>query len=603
MERGLITFSSFMNNKLFVIPIYQRNYSWEKEQLEDLWDDLYYLENGKKHYFGTILTKDTKEPKYFKFETCNTFEIIDGQQRLTSICILISMILYEIKISIGEDKELLDKLKDIEHKYLKKNGEYILTLLDDDRDIYEKYIIENKEYPNLTLTPSNRRLKFAKTFFSKKISIEKSDLLDDELFIQFLSNLLIKINNLEINNYSVADEADATLIFETVNNRGKSLSRLEKTKSLLMHLVYLSADKANANKILIGIEKNFSNIYKNFENIQDSNNKIDEEAIQRYHFIYGYYEGNGDKNKASRYLEVLKNDFKELYKLNKEKCLKQIIDYSNNLEESFFAMKEIITYDKNDNIKTLLSKIFLLERTANFFPVLLAWWIKFKEDTEKIENLLSLIEIFAFRVYAIGKRRSDTGESSLYRLSNDFYNDSMDAEYIYGKYIDELKNTIKIYSNDQTFIEDLELKNFYRKVSSKDIKYLLCEYEIFIRQEVKEKLSLDFDTIFQDKYTIEHIWSQTPREIKDELKKIHEDNVHKIGNLTLASREWNSSFGNKDFTGKKESYAKSSFHIQRNLQEFDNWGEKTIEQRTSQIIKFALRRWQFYEKPSSVLVI
>ena len=62
MERGLITFSSFMNNKLFVIPIYQRNYSWEKEQLEDLWDDLYYLENGKKHYFGTILTKDTKEP-------------------------------------------------------------------------------------------------------------------------------------------------------------------------------------------------------------------------------------------------------------------------------------------------------------------------------------------------------------------------------------------------------------------------------------------------------------------------------------------------------------------------------------------------------------
>src|ERR1700730_2672400 len=92
---------------VLTMPLYQRQYSWEVHQLEDLWNDIFYLETRKRYFFGTILLKGTSQRYDSEFpENCKLFEIIDGQQRLTTVLILIRAILDELQImEAGQGKK------------------------------------------------------------------------------------------------------------------------------------------------------------------------------------------------------------------------------------------------------------------------------------------------------------------------------------------------------------------------------------------------------------------------------------------------------------------------------------------------------------------
>ena len=98
MQNPLINHNEFLNRKIFKIPYYQRNYAWSVTQLFDLWNDLLFLKENKQHFFGTIIIKDVQEDrKVSDLLSYRVFEIIDGQQRLTTISILVNEILNELK--------------------------------------------------------------------------------------------------------------------------------------------------------------------------------------------------------------------------------------------------------------------------------------------------------------------------------------------------------------------------------------------------------------------------------------------------------------------------------------------------------------------------
>ena len=238
MERGLLNFKDLIiGDRVFQIPIYQRNYSWDERQLEDLWNDLLYLDIDKKHFFGTILLKKSAEVKQSGLKTFAVYELIDGQQRMTSVLILLREMITQLK-NICEDDETKAELKELEKNYLKYKEVYKLELLGDDAVFFKNHIVDDKNYPDEILTPSQRRLKVAKTFFRNKFEEIKGTAGAD--FREFLVQWKKKIDSLEMIRYPVESDADAVLVFETVNDRGKDLSRLEKTKSFLMHMVYLS---------------------------------------------------------------------------------------------------------------------------------------------------------------------------------------------------------------------------------------------------------------------------------------------------------------------------------------------------------------------------
>jgi len=588
LERGLINLKDLiMGDRVFQIPIYQRHYAWQQSQLEDLWNDLYYLDIDKKHYFGTILLKDTGRSKKFGLRSFRIFEIIDGQQRMTTVLILLKEILRELKNLVGADiKE--EELDEIEKSYLKYKEVYKLELLGDDAEFFHRYVIEDNEYPDEILTPSQRRLKNAKLFFRKKLNEVKNVLRPHE-FKDFLVQLKQKIDNLELIRYEVQNESDAVLIFETVNDRGKPLSRLEKTKSFLMHMIYLS-EPEDVDPYLRRINESFYKIFRYIEEIKntDYGANLDEESIQRYHFIIYETEAKGDRDTSYNYLDFLKKRVRKLYRENKKNCLNYTLNYALDLERAFYALKEILTYEHYDEIGALLKRLFILERVANFYPLLIATWIRFKNIKDRLKSLLRIIEVFAFRVYAIGRRRADTGEAALSRLAYKVYRENLDFDEL----IKELKKLILYYEDDGFFESDLKDENFYKRIANRDIKYLFFEYERYLRQSAKEPLDIKIDKVLSQEFEIEHIWPRDAKGLPDYLKEIHEKYKDKLGNLTIASKSWNARWGKKPFNVKKAGYACSLLRVQRELSSCPDWGKDQIEDREKRIVNFALQRWK-----------
>lgn len=604
MSDPLTDLGDFMMKKILKIPKYQRNYAWSDSQLKDLWNDLVFLKKNKRHFFGTILLKDLKNPvQVGGMETYNVYEIIDGQQRITSISILLNEIFIIMDNYTDIDNAEIEEQR---KRYLKYDNTYLLELLNEDEKFYKEYIIDNNSYPEELLTPSLRRLRRAKRFFRSKI-IGKKEELDSLPFKQFLNKLVLKIKALQIIKYIVKEDSDAILIFQTVNDRGVDLSRLEKTKSFLMHMSYLSSPKKYKDQI-DKLNYIFSVIYRYIEEIKESeySRKIDEEQIQRYHYIIYNDNDKGNKKKATNYFERLKEQYIECYQNNDKSLINKIQNYARDLKKAFSAINEILSYKKDNQIYNLLRKIQILERIANFYPLLISMWINnINSDPENIVTLLKIIEIFSFRVYAIGKRRSDTGESKLYRYAYKYYNGKMSEKDIYKK----MRNTIEDYENDTSFERNIYNPQFYNQISRRDIIYFFYEYEMNLRKKFSEPLEIELKSLFKtSKFHIDHIFPKDPKkfiDIKekkdssfdiDSFKRKHKDEVNKLGNLVVASGRKNEGWKNKLFREKRKDYSESSLRIQKKLSKNSKWELSDIDTRTKELNDFAQKRWRITKK-------
>ncbi len=593
MEKGIVKFKDLIiGDRIFQVPIYQRNYSWDKEQLEDLWNDLRYLDKSKKHYFGTILLKKAEEVKH-GLKTFEKYDIIDGQQRITSALIFLREIISHLK-KLDNGNE--DELTKLEEDYLKYKEAYKLEMLGEDDSFFREYVIDDIEYPDATLTPSQRRLKIAKLFFRKRLGENKA--LKTTEFDKFLIDFIDKIGNLEIIRYPVSTDAEAALIFETVNDRGKQLTNLEKTKSFLMQMVYLTVieKSENPDPYLRKISESFSNIFKDFEEIRNSGRGKEfaeeggEDNIQRYHFVLYESVAKGDVKASYRYLDILKRKIRGIYRKDKKKCLGYVLDYSKDLERTFFALKEVISYNTDDEIRVFLKKIYALRVVANFYPLLIASWIRFRSNLDKFREILELIEVFSFRTYAIGRKRSDTGITSLFPLAYKVHKENLAINDIKGGLI----KMITSYQVRKDFKVNLKSEIFYTRIRRDNTKYLLFEFEAYLRHSAKEPVDMKLDDILSEKFEIEHIWASNPSKLKlnEEMSKIHEQYKDSLGNLTLASDSWNSKWQNSPFVDKKGDYSDSSLRVQRDLSNELDWGEEQIKKREKQLVKFALNRWK-----------
>jgi len=592
ITRGMSNFKDLVTRDIiFQIPTYQRNYSWEDKQLADLWNDLFYLESGKRHFFGTILLRSTGQDIRRRLKEFEVYEVIDGQQRIVTALILFKVILTRLE-SLGDDI-IKEDIKREKESYLKFDDLYKVKLLGDDERFFTDNIIESITYPDEVLTPSQKRLKQAQEFYW-----DQTGQIND---YEILKNIKLKAENMEVLVYPIEKEADAARMFTIINDRGKLLTNLERTKSFLMYNTYLSSPDEKLEQDLSWIHNRFSNIFRNVMSIEKSRwGKISEDDIQRYHYITYekedmitklYKQGlinTASREKASaRYMDTLKENITYICRLNKEKCRSILLDYIEDLEKAFVALREIMTYDKNDDTFELLNNIFSLGRIGNFYPLLIVSWIRFK-NKEILKEILSTIEKFIFRVYVITKTRSYAGRNALYELA--YKSKTLNASTI----IRRLKNLIERYSHDAWFTTYLEKDDFYEILGSRDIKYLFYEYDKYLREKTGEPLTLSLSQILSRDYEVEHIWAQDTSnlELSDEEKKIHKEVKHKLGNLTLASELWNKSMGNKPFSKKRKKYNDSALRVQKELAKFENWGRVQIEERQVDLLDFALKKWR-----------
>ncbi|MFA4960254.1 MAG: DUF262 domain-containing HNH endonuclease family protein [Candidatus Pacearchaeota archaeon] len=574
MENGEKEISGlFSGRKVFCIPDYQRAYSWDKKQLEDFLEDLINQRDDKTYFFGTILfQEDGKEDNF------DRINIVDGQQRMTTIIIFMKIIIEYLRQS-GKDVELF------EDTYIKSYNKVKFRIQKEDNEFFQTYILQdNINGKNAIKTPSQKRLLFAKEFFKKELIrfVNDSDI---------LNNLREKLENSKLLTYSVSGEAEAALIFETTNDRGKPLTKLEKTKSFLMYRSYIASKEDNPSDLLKNIFMRFCEIYRTLEKIGDG---IDEDSILQYYFIA--YEEWDKKRDYQQFLEKIKEKINRMI-ANKEysETLSYIDKYSKELKETFDIFASILS-NKSEKLRDL----FLLQRIGIFYPLLIkTYQLDNSEEKENFGRVIEILEIFSFRVLSLKIKRTNDVDAWIHKEANKFNGD-------YDELILNIKNKILEVSPDNLFKNKLSSVTLYGDLVNSDLIYFFWKYENYLRIIGKAKYTPMSEDEFSNqdkkyKLGVEHIASQNPKVTTDkiefeEMTPDFKDNyLHSIGNLTFDPQSANSSKGNKTVPEKDSKYFKKApFMTQNELEEFmedKKWTKNSIEKRKEKIIKFAFERW------------
>ena len=586
---------SLLTDGVFNIPEYQRSYSWDELQLGELLDDIRYLPEDRTHFFGNIIL-DKKDDSY---ETAtgrrlNVYQVVDGQQRLTTVLILLhvaSELDSTVETSIEESNAL--RVPDERPRLLPQ---------DQDQEFFRDHVLGESSLS--ADTPSQQRLDQAREFFHERLQD-----VQDEVDVSTLANRLLY--DFEINVVEVDDDSEAASIFESINDRGKPLSSLEKTKSFLMYM----DDRASSERSLrTEINDRFGGIYRELFVLEDGHERVDEfdeDSFQQFH--WGLYDGY-DSDEYFNSLDTLKSRLYETYRSGEYERVESIIDdYTTSLRESSIAFADLFqpsSWDSN-RVETRLNRLLSLGRVANVMPVLMAAHLEYGEaDPDQIATVIEKCETFVFRVYAIDGRRSDTGRGQLVRLAHDIYSN---PDHEFEDTIRRLEEITRRYTDDDRFERELRDPDFYDTVSSQDIRYLLYHYGQELEAEDEEFVRRDLEQILSSDFQVEHILAQEldgehiPADLEDE----YEDHVHRLGNLTIAGRYWNSTYGDLPFDKKKrlpddekssreKAYENSMLKVQRVLSDIDQFDRSAIENREDAVIAFALDEWSLDLEPSGV---
>lgn len=599
-QSGPETLGELFDGFWFEVPEYQRYYSWTEEQLEDLWTDLKTLPEGKDHFFGTIILQETDPsenhtPDRRFADEQRKHHIIDGQQRVTTVSILLNCMLAAMEESatlLDHSPDLDDTLDDIERTWLVDEELYRLELQGGDSEFYQQYVVEDKEFrePN---TPSEAKIKRAKSYFQGQFAAWRSELSADE-FVDACATLRRQIAGFELMVHYVGDDDDekATRIFESENDRGKALSMLERTKSFLMYMTYRATDDGDGfRRTIQNIQSSFSNIYDHMQSIEGAHwDSRSEDTIQRYHFVSYFDWGTRKEYQGDTMLDSIKQRVRERYNDDSAACLTFIEDYTESLELAFKHLKQLLTYREGDAIHGQLHRIYTLGNVARFYPLLIHAWAAYEDtgDEAALLGLLDILETAIVRLYAIGGHPSHAKRPRFHRIARDT-SPKTDVD----NWRRLLSDPVADFKDDGSFRRKLTSPDFYSDQQSTEIRYLLYFYEAQLQRDAGEEEVTSFATAMSNSYEVEHVWPQTPATYPIDQED-YEAVTHRLGNLTLVSDEYNKGeLQNKLFDEKRPAFASSSYRLNRDkIADYDEWGPDAIEQREgAELVPFILNRW------------
>jgi hypothetical protein len=562
-----IKIKDFFNGRFFEIPKYQRGYAWEVQNIRDLFDDIIEsIESNSNHYIGTIVLSKSADDD-------EKFYIVDGQQRTTTITLIISSLI----------KQLSDKdASYYERFYLKEDERYRISPLNRDQNFFTS-ILEG------TINePQNKSQRFLKEAI-EEINFKVSQIADKLKFLK-------SVEKLEVMEFVENSEGDAIRIFQTVNDRGKPLSNMEKAKSLLIYFSNRYLDKSLDNTI----NDHFSDIFEIYDDIKHlgeelginliKNRDFNEDNLMRYHFVT-YSNENYDPT-ANYVLQFLKNQLtkfrNETNDSNYPEMHKFISNYIASLKDFFANCKSVIERAKTEE---KFFKIFVvLNLSATLYPLIIklqGLGLLDKALTGKGResfNFYDLVELIEVRVY---KTRATDPKADIARL-------------VYGidtKKADDIENWL-IWFNGRWMPKEEFQSNLSRGIyGNRALNHIFITYCEHVNK--KEYSMTELQDLVNKSPNIEHILSQTPTfdpiALGFDSKEDFIDFEHTIGNLTVLEKGLNSSVQNRNAIDKIDGYGKSLFTMTRMLgSEIDTnkgFNKKSVQKRTQTLADYCVERW------------
>lgn len=609
-------------NRILRIPSYQRGYSWAnnkpattaklgelkniKGQLMDLWNDIINIPTDTWHYTGLLTLVRSQTHEYPWLKNHQQFSIVDGQQRITSILILIS-VLVEQANQLGIELGDRDGDTKFQFLYIERDSlnAYVFGYDEDNPSdkFFRKHILGIDDIEDDSReSVYTENLKKSKAFFAAMVHTYLEDFDSKAEGLQTLFNLVT--SSLRFNEYVLPPELDEYVVFETMNNRGKPLSELEKLKNRLMYLSDKFETKAEERQetseafsaaqkkdLCESINKAWITIYQAL-GANKTSPLADDEFIKGHWIAYFDRYNRAEANAHATHL------FNEYFTIEQvydgSLTPTDIREYVKSLQRSAVVWNKIHNpsfFDASEN--KLQEAILGLHRVgfrASFKPIVLAALLQ--KNCDEFIPLINLLETYAFKVFYLTYRQSNTGDSKLYRLASRVYHSKLSAEEVCS----EVKDYINYYYAFSWFGSQMEKlfdsgnhRGFY---GWDGLHYFLYEYDQHLRkanQVTTQSSSLVWED-FNTKNTIEHIYpqsaAQSPAQFcKDndtaECLKRYEDLqenwsafseysleqrkrlCNSLGNLLAISHSDNASFSNDRFIYKVDQSNKGDTYRNR----------------------------------------
>ncbi len=551
-----VTFQDLIGNgKKYHVPAFQRDYSWEKEQWEDLWKDIEEQTKSadSRHYMGALVVEAISDRE---------FRIIDGQQRIATLSIFALAVIASLR-GLGANAEELarngDRATRLRERFIgEKDPASLLEssklfLNDTDDGFYQDYLVQLRSPHNPRGLPRSNRLLWDCFCYFKACLAEMAlpgealaSLLAETVARQLLFILIV-----------VEDELNAYVVFETLNARGLELSSTDLLKNYLFSRIKAAADLQALQRrwnVLMEIVRQ--------ERFPD---------FLRYHLLC------------------------ESPQIRKQRLFKQIREQVETPPQVFALMEALerraelfaalndVQHEywiDNPEAKPYVREL-LLFRVKQMTPLLFAAYEKF--SAADFVRVLKFVGVISFRYSVIGGLNTNALEPAYHWAAKALLSGQARTPAEAFALLND------IYVPDEKFKLEFEVKEIDTSGQRKKLaKYILCRLETD-----KTGVARDYET---DTGTLEHILPENPAAEWDAFftPERQKDFIYRIGNLTLLEASLNRGIGNAAWSEKTARYGKSQYGLTRGLVEQapDEWTPAALEERQRELARRAAHVWR-----------
>ena len=553
----------FHSTKPLVIPVYQRNYTWKKENCKLLFDDILNICDipEKKHFIGSIVFVDDPD----------AYIIIDGQQRITTISILLLAIRNAImnkKIACDDDS-LIDQINNgfLINPYARDKAHRMkLKPFRDDCTAYDALFGPEENFVQESIITANYN------YFYDEILAHK---IDPKAFFDAIQNRLEFVQV----KLSPNDGDNAQLVFETINSTGVSLNETDKIRNFVLMNLKAKEQEDYYNNYWLPVER-YTNIY--LEDFMRDYLTMKLKTIPNKNDVY----------------RVFKEFVHENYVGNIEVLLLDLKKYAH----IFKSIKEAKV--GNSKVNVIMTNLEQLELTTTY-PFMLAMLDYYQQgclDDSELEKVLNALEVFLFRRIMSGYY--NTGLNKIFANLHNRILKMMYDNFTYSDvFIYLLQHGISYWEfpNNEQFIFSFEEREVYKMRSNYRL-YLFYKMEEALNKEAagtKKKIE-------EGVLSIEHIMPQT---LTDDWRKElgpdftdedYEKWVHNIGNLTLTA--YNTEYSNRKFTEKRDGipslpdmkgFKDSCVALNKFVSAQEHWTIEQMKERRDMLAKEACKIWPY----------
>lgn len=540
------------SDKRFIIPVYQRNYDWKTENCKQLYDDLVKVvkRNRKSHFFGSIVSVHNDGE-------FNEYLVIDGQQRLTTISLLL-LAMYNIMrggILTPEKSNLPDKIYKtyLIDEWQEDDTRIKLKPVKNDRNAFQRLFDDVSGY----VPDSNLTINY--NYFYTRILKEEITL--DELYDA--------ISKLEIIKITLNQDDNPQLIFESLNSTGVALSEGDKIRNL----------------ILMGLpSKKQADFYEKYWNKIENCTNYDVSL-----FIRDYLSVKHPPTPAMNKIYFNFKSFIEDKEEDIELLLQELLSYAQWYETLLKGNT------LNSGLNACIYRLNRLETTVTrpFFLEVLRLQTEGKVSLEDVKEIFLYTENYLFR-----RSICDLPTNALNKIFLMLHREIIRYDETDDNYLEKFKYALKSktdrgrFPDDEEFVGNFSNRSIYQ-MNSKNKIYLLERFENSGTVEVQNVYKQCDDGV----YSIEHIMPQhlTPawvKELGEDWQEIHEVWLHRLANLTLTG--YNSKYSNSPFIEKREiqhGFIDSHLYINKWIAHQEHWGLSELEERNQLLMNQALEIW------------